>query len=57
MGSSAMINIPSFIKIGSGIQKLMRGEIHREDGELRSMLLFFENKESGLEMVMTLVVH
>jgi hypothetical protein len=28
MGSGAMIYIPSFIKIGSGIQKLMRG-IHR----------------------------
>jgi hypothetical protein len=25
MGSCAMIFIPSFIKIGSGIQKLMRG--------------------------------
>jgi hypothetical protein len=28
MGSGAMICIPSFVKIGSGIQKLMRG-IHR----------------------------
>jgi hypothetical protein len=28
MGSGAMIYIPSFIKIGSGIQKLLRG-IHR----------------------------
>jgi hypothetical protein len=28
MGSSAMIYIPSFIKIGSGIQKFIRG-IHR----------------------------
>jgi hypothetical protein len=26
MGSGAMIYIPSFIKIGSGIQKLMRGD-------------------------------
>jgi hypothetical protein len=25
MGSGAMINIPSFINIGSGIQKLIRG--------------------------------
>jgi hypothetical protein len=25
MGSGAMIYIPSFIKIGSGIQKLIRG--------------------------------
>jgi hypothetical protein len=31
MGSGAMIYsyIPSFIKIGSGIQKLMKGGIHR----------------------------
>jgi hypothetical protein len=27
MGSGAMIYIPSFIKIGSGIQKLLRGGI------------------------------
>jgi hypothetical protein len=32
MGSGAMIYIPSFIKTGSGIQKLMEGGggIHRE---------------------------
>jgi hypothetical protein len=29
MGSGVMICIPSFIKIGSGIQKLMGSEIHR----------------------------
>jgi hypothetical protein len=29
MGSGAMIYIPSFIKIASGIQKLMKGEIQR----------------------------
>jgi hypothetical protein len=29
MGSVAMIYIPIFIKIGSGIQKLMEGGIHR----------------------------
>jgi hypothetical protein len=28
IGLDAMIYIPSFIKIGSGIQKLLRGEIH-----------------------------
>jgi hypothetical protein len=26
MGSSAMVYIPSFIKTGSGIQKLIRGD-------------------------------
>jgi hypothetical protein len=29
MGSGAMIYIPSFIKIGSGIQKLMGGYAYR----------------------------
>jgi hypothetical protein len=29
MGSGAMIYIPSFMKIGSGIQKLMGVGIHR----------------------------
>jgi hypothetical protein len=28
MGSCAMIYIPSFIKIGSGIQKLLGGDAH-----------------------------
>jgi hypothetical protein len=30
MGSVAMIYIPSFIKIGPGIQKLILGRIHRD---------------------------
>jgi hypothetical protein len=34
MGPVAMIYIPSFIKIGSGIQKLLRG-IQKQDGELK----------------------
>jgi hypothetical protein len=34
------IYIPSVIKIGSGIQKLIRG-IHRQHGDLTSLLLFF----------------
>jgi hypothetical protein len=54
MGSGAMIYILSFIKTGSGIQKLIR-RIHREThiqhGDLISLLLFFQNKESGLKMV------
>jgi hypothetical protein len=29
MGSGAMINIPSFIKIGSSIQELIVGDTHR----------------------------
>jgi hypothetical protein len=42
IGSVAMINIPRFIKTGSGIQKLMRGDtqthIHRQDGDGVSLL-------------------
>jgi hypothetical protein len=37
MGSGALIFIPSFIKIGTGIQKLMRG-IHRHTGRLENAL-------------------
>jgi hypothetical protein len=44
----AMIYIPSFIKIGSGIQKLLGG-IHRQHGDLISLLLSFQNKESRLK--------
>jgi hypothetical protein len=35
MGSGALIYIPSFIHIGSGIQELIRG-IHRQHGDLIS---------------------
>jgi hypothetical protein len=40
MGSGAMIYIPSFIQTGSGIQGLI-GRIHRQQGDLISLLLFF----------------
>jgi hypothetical protein len=45
--SSSMI--PSFIKSGSGIQKLKGGiyvQTHRQQGDLIRLLLFFQNKES-----------
>jgi hypothetical protein len=46
MGSGAMIYIPSFMKIGSGIQKLMGGggdsKRHRQHGDHISLLLFFK---------------
>jgi hypothetical protein len=43
MGSGAMIYIPSFIKIGSGIQKLIGGDTqtHRQHGDRISLLSFF----------------
>jgi hypothetical protein len=52
MGSGAMICLPSFIKIGSGIQNLIGGEeyTHKQEGDLISLLLFFENRESGLKL-------
>jgi hypothetical protein len=38
MGSGAVIHIPSFIKIGSGIQKLIRGDTqthtHRQQRDI-----------------------
>jgi hypothetical protein len=41
MGSGAMIYIPSFVRIGSGIQKLIGGEgIHRQHGDRISLLSF-----------------
>jgi hypothetical protein len=39
MGSGAMIYIPSFIKIVSVIRKLIGGGIHRQHGDLISLLL------------------
>jgi hypothetical protein len=51
MGSGAVIYIPSFVKIGSGVQKLIRGT-DRQQGDLISLLYFilFQNKESGLKI-------
>jgi hypothetical protein len=48
MGSCATMYIPSFIKIDSGIQTLIGG-IHRQQGDLISLILFFFNKESRLK--------
>jgi hypothetical protein len=53
MGSGAMINIhQSFIKIGSGIQKLLGKDKHTDtqQGEIINILLFFQNKESVLKV-------
>jgi hypothetical protein len=48
-----MIYIPSFIKIGSAIQKLIRGvtETHKQYGDCIGLLSLFQNKESRLKMV------
>jgi hypothetical protein len=48
--SGVKIYIPSFIKIGSGFQKLMgRGYRHRQSGDRISLLLFFKNEENRLQ--------
>jgi uncharacterized RmlC-like cupin family protein len=38
MSSGAMIYIPSFIKTGSGIQKLIAGVTKTQDGECTGLL-------------------
>jgi hypothetical protein len=40
MGSGAVIYVPSLIKIGSGIQNLIRG-IHRQQRDLISIFLAY----------------
>jgi hypothetical protein len=45
MGPCAMIYIPSFMKISSGIQKLIQGiHKHRQHGDRIIQLLFFLRK-------------
>jgi hypothetical protein len=43
MGSGAMIYVPSSIKIGSGIQKLIRGDsrTHRQHGDSHKPTFIF----------------
>jgi hypothetical protein len=49
IGSGAMIYIPSFVKIGSGIQKLMRGDTqkYRQHGDRISLFSFFKIRKIG----------
>jgi hypothetical protein len=55
MGSGTIIYIPSFINIDSGIQKLIGRDTHRQQGDLISLLLFFQNKESRLKSIFLLM--
>jgi hypothetical protein len=53
MGSGAVIYVPSFIKIGSGIRKLTGGGgggAHKKQGYNKNQLLFFKNKEIRLKI-------
>jgi hypothetical protein len=46
-------DIPSFMKIGSGIQKLIgeiHMQIHRQQGDRINLLLVLQNKESRLRI-------
>jgi hypothetical protein len=56
MGSGTVIYVPSFVKIGSGVQKLlMGGEVyrhthkhtHEQQRNLISLLCFFKIREVG----------
>jgi hypothetical protein len=51
--SDALIYVRSFIMISSVIKKLIGGDTHtdthKQQGDLISLLLFFETKESRLE--------
>jgi hypothetical protein len=56
MDSGSVIYVPSFIKIGLGIQKLIGGDTQththtrRQQRDLISLLYFFQNEESGLKI-------
>jgi hypothetical protein len=49
VSSGAMIYIPSFIKIGSGIQKLIGrdSQIHRQHGDRISLLSYLKARKVG----------
>jgi hypothetical protein len=51
MGSGAVIYVPSFVKIGSGVQKLIRGDTqthtHGQQRDLISLLYFFKTRKVG----------
>jgi hypothetical protein len=53
MGSGAMLYVPNFIKIGWGIQKLIGVGAHRQQRDLISLLLLFQNKEIRIKSVVT----
>jgi hypothetical protein len=54
MGSGAVIYVPTFIKTGSGIQKVIGkkdSQTQRQHGDRISLLLFFQNRERRLKSV------
>jgi hypothetical protein len=53
----AMIYIPSFIKIGSPIQKLTGERTDTQHGDRKSLLLFFQNKEGRLKISREMILY
>jgi hypothetical protein len=54
MGTGVMMCIPSFVKIGSAIHKLIQGiHKHTEHDDHIRLLLFFQNMESRILLVFT----
>jgi hypothetical protein len=49
ISTDAMIYVSGFIKIGSGIQKLIRRDIqtHRQQGNLINLVSFFKIRKAG----------
>jgi hypothetical protein len=58
MDSGAMLYMPSFVNTGSGIEKLVGvGYTDTQNGQLISLVLFFQNKESRLKIkVPTMII-
>jgi hypothetical protein len=51
IASGSMIYVPNFVIFCSGVQKLggINLQTHRQQGDPISLLLFFQNKGSGLK--------
>jgi hypothetical protein len=66
MTCSGIIHMPSFIKICSGIQKLLVGytcrltktdtQAHRQQGDFISLFFIFQHNESSLKIVMLIKI-
>jgi hypothetical protein len=56
MGSCAMIYIPSFVKIGSGIHKFMEGGKYRDSMVISKPTFIFQNKESMLIYIILIII-
>jgi hypothetical protein len=55
MGPATTIYIPSFMKTGSGIQKLMSGVIHRQHRDRMTTFILFKIRKLGSEECKSIV--